>query len=51
MGVMALVTSALPYRLRDGLARAIKADRLLLQVDASARAAYEARVSAAQGRD
>jgi NAD(P)-dependent dehydrogenase (short-subunit alcohol dehydrogenase family) len=41
MGALALTMSALPYRARGWLARATNADRLLLQADGAARAAYE----------
>jgi NAD(P)-dependent dehydrogenase (short-subunit alcohol dehydrogenase family) len=38
--------AALPRRLREGLARALKADQALLKTDRTARAAYEARAAA-----
>jgi NAD(P)-dependent dehydrogenase (short-subunit alcohol dehydrogenase family) len=44
MGVMALTLSAIPYPLRDALARAQNVDKLLLTADPGRRAAYEARV-------
>lgn len=46
--VVAIVMSALPYRVRDALSRATKADTLLLRVDPEARAAYEARIASPQ---
>jgi NAD(P)-dependent dehydrogenase (short-subunit alcohol dehydrogenase family) len=47
MGAMAFMFSAMPYRVRHALARLAKSDKLLLDFDAGARAAYEARVTAA----
>jgi short-subunit dehydrogenase len=47
IGVMALSFSAIPYRVRHFLARASNTDKLLLDFDASARAAYEGRVASA----
>ena len=47
MGAMAFTFSAMPYRLRHALARLAKSDKLLLDFDPSARAAYETRVTAA----
>jgi hypothetical protein len=41
IGVMAMMTSALPYRVRHSIARATNTDKLLLDVDKDARAAYE----------
>lgn len=49
MGVLALTMSALPYRLRALLARLTNADRLLLQADSQARAAYESSIAGAGG--
>jgi NAD(P)-dependent dehydrogenase (short-subunit alcohol dehydrogenase family) len=54
-GPLVAVVSALPRRLREGLTRALGADRALLQTDHSQRAAYEARAArsapAAEERD
>jgi NAD(P)-dependent dehydrogenase (short-subunit alcohol dehydrogenase family) len=47
MGAMAFTFSAMPYRIRHGLARMAKSDKLLLDHDRSLRAAYETRVGAA----
>lgn len=49
MGVLALTMSALPYRTRSWLARLTKTDRLLLQADTGARAAYEERIAGKGG--
>ncbi|WP_026198013.1 SDR family NAD(P)-dependent oxidoreductase [Sciscionella marina] len=45
MGVMSLAMCGMPYRLRDFLARLTNADKLLLQADTKARAAYEESVA------
>ena len=45
IGVMAMMTSALPYRVRHAIARATNTDKLLLDVDKSARAAYEGNIA------
>jgi len=46
IGAMAFTFSAMRYRLRHALARLAKRDKLLLDFDPSARAAYETRVTA-----
>jgi NAD(P)-dependent dehydrogenase (short-subunit alcohol dehydrogenase family) len=46
MGAMAFMFSAMPYRIRHGLARVAKSDKLLLDFDPGARSAYESRVTA-----
>lgn len=46
IGVMAMAFASIPYGIRHGLARLAKTDKLLLQADMSARAAYEKRVEA-----
>jgi short-subunit dehydrogenase len=45
-GVITRVTAALPRPLREAVGRAVKADRLLLDVHDAQRAAYEARAAA-----
>jgi NAD(P)-dependent dehydrogenase (short-subunit alcohol dehydrogenase family) len=45
--LMALTLSSVPFGLRHSLARIINTDRLMLQADMEARAAYEARAQAA----
>jgi short-subunit dehydrogenase len=45
IGAMALLFSAIPYRVRHFLARAAKSDKLLLDFDPGARADYESRVA------
>jgi NAD(P)-dependent dehydrogenase (short-subunit alcohol dehydrogenase family) len=45
-GVVGRITAALPRPLREAVGRAVKADRLLLEVHAAQRAAYEARAAA-----
>jgi short-subunit dehydrogenase len=52
IGVMALMFSAIPYGVRHFLARAANSDRLLLDVDTGARAAYEGNIAtlASSGR-
>jgi len=46
IGTINSLVGLLPRRARDGVARALKVDRVLVQVDASARAKYEARAAA-----
>lgn len=50
IGFMALTFSAIPYRARHFLARLAKSDKLLLDFDAGARAAYETRVQTPAAR-
>jgi short-subunit dehydrogenase len=45
IGAMAMMTSALPYRLRHSIARAANTDKLLLDVDRDARASYEGNIA------
>ena len=45
-GPLVALGSALPRRMREGLARALKADQALLKTDRTARAAYEERAAA-----
>jgi NAD(P)-dependent dehydrogenase (short-subunit alcohol dehydrogenase family) len=45
-GPLVSLGAALPRRVREAVARALKADQALLQTDRSARAAYEARAAA-----
>jgi NAD(P)-dependent dehydrogenase (short-subunit alcohol dehydrogenase family) len=45
-GVITRITAALPRSWREAVGRAVKADRLLLEVHAAQRAAYEARAAA-----
>lgn len=45
IGVMAMMSSALPYRVRHSIARATNTDKLLLDVDRHARAAYEGNIA------
>jgi NAD(P)-dependent dehydrogenase (short-subunit alcohol dehydrogenase family) len=45
-GIIGRVTAALPRPLREAVGRAVKADRLLLEVHEAQRAAYEARAAA-----
>jgi short-subunit dehydrogenase len=47
VGLMALTLSSVPFGLRHSLARISNTDRLMLQADMEARAAYEARAQAA----
>jgi len=49
MGVMAFAYTSLPYRARGFLARITNSDKLLLNVDKDARAAYESGVMGAGG--
>lgn len=50
MGVMSLMTCAMPYPVRNFLARMTNTDRLLLRADTVQRAAYEASVAGEANR-
>jgi hypothetical protein len=48
IGPMALMLSAMPFRMRQWLARATKTDTLMLEADVELRADYESRAGAAE---
>jgi NAD(P)-dependent dehydrogenase (short-subunit alcohol dehydrogenase family) len=51
IGPMALMLSATPFRMRQGLARATRTDTLMLHADPELRARYDARASPADPTD
>jgi NAD(P)-dependent dehydrogenase (short-subunit alcohol dehydrogenase family) len=50
IGPLDKIMSVLPQRLRDGMGRALKADRLLADADRASRTGYESRISSATPR-